>query len=247
MSEKVIITGHSSGLGLALAACWLECEANVHGLSRRANHILQVAYPNLFSETMIDLADFSQLQSFLLGEEYQTFCQGAERLWLFNCAGVQSPAHELGDQEAKLIDKAVRLNVSAPFILSDALVKYAREQGRLPVNIVHISSGAAHKAYPGWSVYGATKAALDQHARCGAAEQQLNVKIVSLAPGVIDTPMQAEIRQNLYFPNRKRFLQLHESGELQSAEETAVKILSYCLSQNFGSQPVVDIRNLSSF
>ena len=44
--------------------------------------------------------------------------------------------------------------------------------------ILHMSSGAGRSAYPGWSVYCATKAALDQHARAVALDHNINLRIV---------------------------------------------------------------------
>lgn len=87
---------------------------------------------------------------------------------------------------------AVALNVTIPLMLINHILTVRPES--LPVRIVHISSGAGHKAYLGWSVYGATKAVLDYHACCVAAGDQCNVAIVSIAPSVVDTAIQAEIR-----------------------------------------------------
>ena len=62
--------------------------------------------------------------------------------------------------------------------------------------ILHVSSGAGRKPYAGWSIYCATKAAIDQHARCVALDRTPHLLISSVAPGVIDTEMQAEIRSS---------------------------------------------------
>ncbi|HEX4843471.1 MAG TPA: SDR family NAD(P)-dependent oxidoreductase, partial [Limnobacter sp.] len=112
--------------------------------------------------------------------------------------------------------------------------------------ILHVSSGAGRSAYPGWSVYCATKAALDMHAQSAQADQQARLRICSLAPGVIDTAMQAQIRRvnKAHFPNKDRFVQLKEQGELASPTDTAQKILAYLLSPQFGSQAVQDIRSM---
>ncbi len=58
-----------------------------------------------------------------------------------------------------------------------------------------ITSGAAQKVYPGWSAYGASKAAMDQWVHVVGAEQQVRggVKVFGVAPGVVDTPMQGQV------------------------------------------------------
>lgn len=242
MNEFVIVTGHSRGLGAALANAWLDCGANVLGIARQGNPALQAAYPEQFCEVALDLADSQALMSWLQGTTFQTFCRESDRLWLFNNAGTVQPAALLGKQHPEAIHAAVNLNILAPLLLSNAMAAAAGEQGQ--VNIVHISSGAAATAYPGWSVYGAGKAALNQHARTALIEDT-QTRIVAIAPGVVDTAMQEEIRNDAGFPLRERFVQLHGSGALQDADDTAIKIVSYCLSHEFGQQALVDVRHMA--
>lgn len=237
MIDKAIITGHSSGIGEALSAQLLAQGAKLCAISRRNNPTLTTQYGAQLQEISLDLSDSNVLQHFLQQEYFIHFCQN-QTLWLFNCAGTQQPAHLLGAQGAHNIAQAIALNISAPLMLADACAHWAKA-----LNIVHISSGAAHKTYAGWSIYGASKAALDHHARIIAAEGQSHIQALSIAPGVVDTAMQNEIRANKTFPNRERFLALKQDGKLQSAEETANALLKYCQSKDFGSQAVIDIRD----
>ncbi len=243
MKTRVIVTGHSSGLGSALAQGWLEKGAEVVGISRRHHPQLAKQFPQQLREISLDLADPNQLLTWLASEAFAQICSNVQQLWLFNCAGVQSPAQRLGAQDSEEILHAINLNVSAVLMLSNTCYQKINT-AETHLAIVHISSGAAHKAYAGWSIYGATKAALDQHARCVRSENNPNLSVVSLAPGVIDTPMQQRIRDNKTFPIRERFLQLHSEGNLQDAATTAQQIIAYCQSQHFAGEPVVDIRNL---
>jgi benzil reductase ((S)-benzoin forming) len=70
------------------------------------------------------------------------------------------------------------------------------------------------------------------------------VRCVSLAPGVIDTGMQGEIRSATpeQFPMLERFVAMKEEGALQSAEETGARIVKFLLADGFGEVPVSDIR-----
>ncbi|MDO4643479.1 MAG: SDR family NAD(P)-dependent oxidoreductase [Cardiobacteriaceae bacterium] len=241
MSDFVIISGHSHGLGAALTAAWLACDARVLGLSRCTNQELATAYPHLLKEISVDLSNPMAVLALIHDMPFRRFCNEAERLWLFNNAGTVAPSTPLGTQDSDKITLAVNLNIMAPMLLSNAVVEEARRPQQ--VNIVHISSGAGRKAYAGWSIYGASKAALDRHAASVASEKQ-GVRIVSLAPGIVDTTMQENMRHDQTFPLREHFANLHLEGKLQSAEDTALKILAYCLSDQFGSDPIVDIRKI---
>ena len=235
----VIISGHSHGLGAALAAAWLKHGARVLGLSRRNNPALAAAYPGQLQEIAIDLADPQAVLDYSRSDAFRHTCQTAETLWLINNAGTVAPSAPLGAQPDDVIIHALNLNITAPLLLANAVLAHARDRDN--VRIVHISSGAARKPYPGWSIYGASKAALDRHAADAAAE---GVRITSLAPGVVDTAMQAGMRADPAFPLRDQFAALHADGKLQSAAATAAQILAYCQSDQFAREPIADIRTL---
>jgi benzil reductase ((S)-benzoin forming) len=112
---------------------------------------------------------------------------------------------------------------------------------------VHISSGAGRNAYPGWSLYCATKAALDHHARAVVLDANRALRICSVAPGVVDTNMQAEIRSSgkEQFPLREKFEELKRNGQLVSPEQCAIQLVDFALSDVFGEVPVADIRELT--
>jgi NAD(P)-dependent dehydrogenase (short-subunit alcohol dehydrogenase family) len=143
------------------------------------------------------------------------------------------------------IARAVALNVAAPLMLAGA-VAAARPAGAA-CRIVHVSSGAGRSAYPGWSVYCATKAALDRHAQAAALDENGDLRICSLAPGVIDTGMQAEIRASslAQFPLRQRFDELKRTGELADPADCARRLVAYLLGEQFGTLPVEDLRSVS--
>ena len=69
-------------------------------------------------------------------------------------------------------------------------------------------------------------------------------KVCSLAPGVIDTDMQVQLRgaDAQAFPDQPRFAQLKERGLLSSPEEAAASVLAYLARADFGSQAVADVR-----
>ncbi|MGC8517105.1 MAG: SDR family NAD(P)-dependent oxidoreductase [Steroidobacteraceae bacterium] len=140
--------------------------------------------------------------------------------------------------------RAVALNVTAPLLLSAAFT--AATVGMRGRSIVHISSGAARRPIAGWSVYCACKAALDQHARVVAADAVPGLRICSLAPGVVDTDMQTEIRSSdpTHFPLHSQFATLHADGALVKATTAAARLLDYVLGADFGTHPVADLRDI---
>lgn len=77
----------------------------------------------------------------------------------------------LADQDAAAVACAVSVNVAAPLMMSAALASQCADSA--DKRIVHISSVASRNAYPGWSVYCATKAALDQHARASRSASSI--------------------------------------------------------------------------
>ena len=147
-------------------------------------------------------------------------------------------------QDAAAIARTVSLNVAAPLMLTSGIA--AQMKGR-PCRVLHISSGAGRHAYPGWSIYCATKAALDQHASVIALDQSPGLKICSVAPGVVDTDMQTEVRAipPEQFPMRERFIKMKNEGTLTPPSVAAGKLLDYLLSDAYGTVPLADVRELA--
>jgi NAD(P)-dependent dehydrogenase (short-subunit alcohol dehydrogenase family) len=178
--------------------------------------------------------------------------QDFDAVTLINNAGTVAPIALADQLPAASVADAVALNLTTPIALTSAFLRLTAHWPGLR-RILNISSGAAHTAYPGWSVYGASKAGLDHFSRCVAHEQAQRespahnpAHIVSLAPGVIDTDMQTHIRNTpaADFPLRERFVALKAEGQLQSPEAAARSILSYLDHPDFGHETVVDIRQL---
>ncbi|EXI81587.1 MAG: Benzil reductase ((S)-benzoin forming) [Candidatus Accumulibacter appositus] len=240
---KLIITGHSRGLGAAIAETLLARGIAVLGLARRGNASLAERYPQLLREVTIDLSDVAALQDWLAGDQLPGFLAGCSSLCLVNNAGTVQPVAPIGSAQNAAIARALNLNVGTPLILANAVIAASPKVPE--ARILHISSGAARGPYPGWSVYCASKAALDQHARAVALDEVAGVRIASVAPGVIDTDMQAEIRATSLasFPARDKFEALQRNGQLADARECAGRLVAYLLDDRFGSEPVADLRD----
>lgn len=234
--KKAVVTGHTRGLGAAVAAELQARGIAVLGLARGRSALAGIA------QHEVDMAEPGALQAWLAGDTLRDFLQDADDAFLVNNAGVVTPVGPLAAQDPAQVLRAVALNVGAPLALAAAFVRAAPTSRR---RILHVSSGAARNAYPGWAVYCATKAALDQHARAVLLDGDIDVRACSLAPGVIDTDMQAAIRAtpDADFPMRERFVALKDGGALDTPEDCARKLVDYLLARGFGSEPVDDLRN----
>ncbi|HEY1998184.1 SDR family oxidoreductase [Paraburkholderia sp.] len=239
---RAIVTGHTRGLGAALAEQLLTRNIAVLALSRSRNATLAQRFPQMLAEVELDLADPSRVAQWIAGDALSRFVDGAQSVLLFNNAGTVQPIGPIEGQQASAIATAVGLNVATPLMLASAVA--AASGTATDRRIVHISSGAARNAYAGWSIYCATKAALDHHARAVVLDANRALRICSVAPGVVDTNMQAEIRGSgvEQFPMRERFEELKRSGQLTSPEQCAARLIDFTLSDDFGQTPVADIR-----
>jgi benzil reductase ((S)-benzoin forming) len=239
---KALVTGHSRGLGEAIARALLAQGIPVLGLSRAGNPALVDAFDSLLVQVALDLSNPAALQAWLASDGLAVFGADAEGLLLVNNAGSLGPVAPPGRQDAAALVQAVNLNVSAPLLLCDGVMRLGCPQ----VRIAHVSSGAARTAYPGWSVYGATKAALDHHARAVQQDAPPGLRISSVAPGVVDTAMQTAVRASHAqdFPRLERFVALKAEGHLSTPEDAARRLVAHLLSDAFGAEPVVDVREL---
>lgn len=239
---RVILTGHSRGLGAALAASLLARGLPVLALSRQPHPTLAASYPGRLREVSLDLGDRQALLKWLAAEPLAAFLDGSPRPLLINNAGMLAPMGLAGTLDRTVLAQAIE--VTAPLLLADAFL--AATTPAPDRRLLHVSSGAARQPYPGWSPYCAGKAALDQHARVLAAEHHPGLRVASVAPGVVDTDMQSEIRAmpGDAFPLRDRFVQLKTAGQLTAPAAAAEKLLDHLLGSRFGEPVVADLRDL---
>ena len=237
-----IVTGHSRGLGEAIATHLLVRGVRVLGVARHANGDLARRYGDALTQVQLDLADGVASSEWLRANAIDNHVREADIALLVNNAGVLQPVGPLDSLDTDLVTSAAAVNVGAALALSAAFARGT--QSIKDRRILHISSGAGRHAYEGWSVYCASKAALDHHARAVALERS-TLRICSVAPGVIDTEMQAEIRasSNELIPDRPHFVEMKREGRLLSADAAGRAVVEFLLSETFGSEPVTDLRH----
>lgn len=239
---KAIVTGHSRGLGQAVAAEFMARGIAVMGVSRKSSSAL--AGNELLTEISLDLADAKAVIQWLQMPVLSSFASGADQLILINNAGLVTPVAPPTRQSLPEVARSVALNVTAPLLLTAGLVQTVPECNDF--RVVQISSGAARTAYAGWSVYCATKAAMDHYSRAVQLDDVDGLKMVSLAPGVIDTDMQTQLRATpqANFPNLKRFVEMKNEGALTPPDVAGKALVDYTLSDAFGCVATADLRQL---
>ena len=141
---------------------------------------------------------------------------------------------------------ALRVGLEAPMALSAAFVG-ATQAWPMPRKVLNISSGLGRYPMASQAGYCAAKAGMDHFTRCLALDEAPlpnGARVCSLAPGVIDTDMQVQLRgaAGEAFPDHAKFLQLKAQGQLSSPAQAAVQVLRFLARPDFGREPVADVR-----
>jgi NAD(P)-dependent dehydrogenase (short-subunit alcohol dehydrogenase family) len=114
--------------------------------------------------------------------------------------------------------------------------------------VLNISSGNGRRAIASMASYSAAKAGMDHYSRVVAIEESAKpngAKICSLAPGIIDTDMQTQIRNTdpSAFPDKATFVEYKTGGHLLTPDAAAIRVLAYLARADFGANPVADVRD----
>lgn len=250
-----IVTGSSRGLGRALVAGLLGPGHRVLGMARHQNAELAAqaqARSVELTQWTVDLAEplpvAERLAAWLQACRTDTDAPPVASATLINNAGLVGMPAALDQVPLATLQTALRAGLEAALLLSAGFLSAtASLQGAR--RVMNISSGLGRRAMAGSAAYCAAKAGMDHFSRAVALEQTgqpHGARIVSIAPGVIDTDMQVELRSAdpQRFPERSRFAQLHAQGQLMSAEACATKLLAYLHSDAFGAEAVTDIREI---
>lgn len=245
-----ILTGASRGMGLAMAQQLLQAGHGLLCISRQTNDELTA----LAAQSGASLTQWSQdlAQGVAASERLGTWLgTQAGKAWasvtLINNAGVIPRIGPMSQADAADLGHALRVGLEAPMQLTAAFLA-ATEHWSAPRKVLNISSGLGRRAMASQAGYCAAKAGMDHFTRCLALEEALKplgAKVCSLAPGVIDTDMQVQLRgaDASAFPDQAGFIQLKAGGQLASAGDAATRILAFLARADFGAHPVADIRD----
>lgn len=241
MSQTLyIITGSSRGLGLGLAHEAVAQGHRVLGLARQQAGALVGRCEQWAADLAQPLEVATRLETWLAQQPV------TDAVLINNAAMLTDP----GPSDAVpplALSSALRVGLEAPLLLTAAFLR-ATVNWPTTRKVVLISSGLGRRAMAGSAPYCAQKAGLDHFARAAALDEALKpngAHIVSLAPGVIDTDMQVQLRSATGpgFPDRGVFADYHASGRLASPQAAAQAVLRYVARNDFGANPVADVRD----
>lgn len=230
-----IITGVSRGLGEALALQCLNNGDQVIGIGR--SHSIK---DQNFHFIACDLSDLAAVKAIDL-----ELPDGS--ITLINNAGIIGEIGRLSEMKESCLEDVLKVNTIAPQILLDKV--YKKIKNKSDFTLVNISSGAANRSIPSWAAYCASKAALNMLSENFYLEEQElgnNCKVYAVAPGVIDTDMQTQIRaaDSKDFSAVQNFISMKENKDLFSANEAAKRLLKL-LNQPYSGEIFNDLRTIT--
>jgi len=181
--KKILITGASRGLGLAIA----------QKLSADYSLILHASKPESFTTEIpnseilcADLSDINQVNDFC-----KKLKKHGDLYGVINNAGVTFDK-PINFQPEKEIEAMINVNLKAPILICKTAMKTfgLNQQGV----IINISSVVGETGNAFQSVYAATKAGLVAFSRslaqeAGVTNQEHNIRVLSISPGFIVTDM----------------------------------------------------------
>ena len=236
-SHLVFISGASSGIGKALARAVPWADARVIDISRRGTTDIEH-----FRADLSDPASWPDVAE-LFAREMKG--NDFERVVFVHSAGSLEPMGFAGEVDPESYTRQVLLGAASIQVLGDAFLR-AAQQTSAPCTLLNIGSGAAHNVYEGWSAYCGGKAAADHWVRTVGAEQARRggrCRVLSVAPGVVQTDMQKQIRETAErdFPEVERFREMHSEGALRDADEVARELWNL-LERDLENGAVLDLR-----
>ena len=228
MDEGVyIVTGASKGIGKAIAIEIAKLGFPVVALARDSNELKEIG------EILSHIQERSSTVPCDLSEQVDV--KDASEKILHKYPSIAGIVHNAGTIHPVLpFDMASRenwshclqVNLIGVQDLTQRLVK--NMGGNSHSRITAISSGASLRPVESWSAYCVSKAGLDMWVRCVAHEQRSNnISAISVAPGIVNTKMQSEIRavKPSLFPDHSKFVSLHVEKKLSRSEDVAQQLL----------------------
>jgi C-7 ketoreductase len=184
-SRGVIVTGGGTGIGRATARAFADRQDRVLVVGRSERTLTETAEgrPNIHV-LPVDITEPGAAET-IVSAALHAF--GRVDV-LVNNASIAVPA-PLEKAEPTEVEKLLEVNLCAPIALTrHALDALTKTHG----TVVNLSSAGSlgRRAWPNFSLYGASKVALDFLTRTWAVElAPRGIRVVSIAPGVIETGM----------------------------------------------------------
>jgi len=201
--KVAVVTGGASGLGQACCEMFVEHGAKVMIFDRSAEQAAAVA-KKLGDAAAFSVVDVCDEQAVKQGISNTLKTFGAVHI-LVNCAGIGMATKTYGSQGPMSLDLfklTININLVGSFnvlrLLAEQFAKNPDEQGERGV-IINTASVAAFDGQIGQAAYSASKGGVVGMTLPIARDlAPLGIRVMTIAPGVIDTPLMALL------PNEKR-------------------------------------------
>ncbi|MDA8564200.1 SDR family oxidoreductase [Mariniblastus sp.] len=196
-SPVCLVTGGSSGIGLAVSRRFAAegyqlaiCGRDEKKLAAAVQVIDQVAldagHANKVFQFVADLIDVEQAKSFASA----TLDRFGQVDVLVNNAGL-APLVEFDAMSPESFEATTNVNIRSVFYLTQMIWKAMKQRPESETaTVVNISSLSAIDPFPGFSLYGASKAWIDLLTEALATEgDPLGIRVCSVRPGAVETPL----------------------------------------------------------
>ncbi|EER31931.1 conserved hypothetical protein [Candida tropicalis MYA-3404] len=220
MSSHVsIVTGASRGIGKAIAEILLKTPTSKVIVIARTQAPLKALEKQFGSDRVgIVTGDITDPQTSKKAVELAISKFGQLNSIIAN-AGVLEPVGSIDSITVEEWKRLFDINLfSIVELIKQSLTHLKKTNGR----VLAVSSGASTKPYSGWYAYGSSKAALN-HLIMSLAAEEKDIQAISIAPGVVNTEMQVDIREKfgkgMSAEGLQRFIDLHEKKQLAAPEE----------------------------
>jgi NAD(P)-dependent dehydrogenase (short-subunit alcohol dehydrogenase family) len=233
--KVVLVTGGTSGIGAGISARFQEAGATVVVCSRRAVAELPEFAGRRVEHQLCDVRDAAQCSALVAA----IVARHGRLDALVNNAGGGGEMPS-ADADPALIDKIIRLNLTAPFLMSQAAYRVMRAQAS-GGSIVNVSSVSAVRASPFSAAYGAAKAGLVNLTESLAMEWgPEQVRVNSLIVGLVATPnSRAHYGGDMGLARIAAMLPLRRMGEPRDVADVCVFLCSPLASYVSGAQIAV--------
>ncbi|MCG6963142.1 MAG: SDR family oxidoreductase [Acidobacteria bacterium] len=216
--KRIVVTGGSSGIGLAVARTLRARGAEICVVARRAEPL---------AEAVAELGNGSWGHSCDVGDpgQVEELALAVGSRWesvngLVNGAGLATMA-DTERTDADLWDQCLAVNSRGPFLVTRALLPHLNAAGHS--SVVNISSTLAEKPIPGMVAYCAAKAAVNGLTRAMALEVAPRVRVNAVMPAVVDTPIHRS--RNISRDQLEGMAKLHPLRRIGRPEDVAAAIV----------------------